>query len=211
MSIREVESQLAAAQLEAVLSTVAEAVLLYDETTGCRWANPAAIALLGVDPRGKAQDDLARELALRRPGGVPFRPEEVPIRRAMTGERVDETPLEMDQPSTGKSVRVSLRAAPVLAPDGSSQGAVVTMTGMGAEASATAGRAAQLRDLIHDLRSPLAAIVGHAQVAERFTEKTELVRKSAQMIVSSARRMNQLLQDLSERLLPPTTGDDSPL
>ncbi len=53
-----------------------------------------------------------------------------------------------------------------------------------------------IRTVSHDLRNPLAIIMGHAQMIERYAEKADLVRKSAEAVSTSARRMNAMIQDL---------------
>jgi signal transduction histidine kinase len=53
-----------------------------------------------------------------------------------------------------------------------------------------------IRAVSHDLRNPLAVVLGQAQIALRYAEKVDLVRKSAEAIDTSARRMNVMIQDL---------------
>ncbi|MBI2955288.1 MAG: HAMP domain-containing histidine kinase [Chloroflexi bacterium] len=50
----------------------------------------------------------------------------------------------------------------------------------------------------HDLRTPLAIVLGQAQLAERAltTDKKDVARRSLDAIVSSARRMNTMIEDL---------------
>lgn len=59
-----------------------------------------------------------------------------------------------------------------------------------------------LRAVSHDLRSPLTAIVGNAQMVQRVLEKAGLNQgaagKAAQSIVTNSHRMNGMLTDLSE-------------
>ncbi|HEX2923241.1 MAG TPA: ATP-binding protein, partial [Chloroflexota bacterium] len=56
-----------------------------------------------------------------------------------------------------------------------------------------------LRAVSHDLRSPLTAIQGQAQLMQRFlgmSDKVERSRQSAEAIYSSAKRLNAMIQDL---------------
>jgi signal transduction histidine kinase len=56
-----------------------------------------------------------------------------------------------------------------------------------------------LRAVSHDLRSPLTAIQGQAQLLQRFlgvNDKVERSRQSAEAIFSSAKRLNVMIQDL---------------
>lgn len=53
-----------------------------------------------------------------------------------------------------------------------------------------------VRTISHDLRSPLAAIHGQAQILMKRAGSSEAVRHGAAAILTSANRMNALLQDL---------------
>ncbi len=57
-----------------------------------------------------------------------------------------------------------------------------------------------VRTISHDLRTPLTAIQGHAQVLQRFLEKAGVIdaraQRSAEAIATGSRRMNAMIQDL---------------
>jgi two-component system phosphate regulon sensor histidine kinase PhoR len=53
-----------------------------------------------------------------------------------------------------------------------------------------------VRTISHDLRTPLTAILGQAQLLVKRAEQPDLVRQGAGAIVTSANRMNVLIQDL---------------
>ena len=55
-----------------------------------------------------------------------------------------------------------------------------------------------IHTISHDLRNPLAAIHGNAQLLERFCTNDARVRKSAEAIITSARRMDSMIRDLVE-------------
>lgn len=48
----------------------------------------------------------------------------------------------------------------------------------------------------HDLRAPLTVVLAQAQVLQRLPTRVDLVKRSASVIVNSARRMNSMIQDL---------------
>jgi PAS domain S-box-containing protein len=48
----------------------------------------------------------------------------------------------------------------------------------------------------HDLRNPLTGILGHAQLMQRYPEKTDLIDKCASIIEASARQMSRMIMDL---------------
>jgi PAS domain S-box-containing protein len=48
----------------------------------------------------------------------------------------------------------------------------------------------------HDLRTPLTAVQGYAQMIQRASERPEAVRRSAEAIFTATQRMNRMIQDL---------------
>ena len=62
--------------------------------------------------------------------------------------------------------------------------------------------AAQIEEFIsivsHDLRTPLTVIHGQAQMVQRFAERPDAVRRSADAIYTSVKRMNRMISDLAE-------------
>ena len=57
-----------------------------------------------------------------------------------------------------------------------------------------------IRTISHDLRNPLTAIAGHAQLLRYLLSQKEMQREadSAQAIITSTKRMNSMIQDLVE-------------
>jgi signal transduction histidine kinase len=53
-----------------------------------------------------------------------------------------------------------------------------------------------IRTISHDLRTPLAVLLGQAQLMQRYLDKADLVRKGTEVIVTSCHRMNAMIQDL---------------
>ncbi|MCL5957740.1 MAG: PAS domain S-box protein [Chloroflexi bacterium] len=53
-----------------------------------------------------------------------------------------------------------------------------------------------IHTISHDLRNPLAIVLGQAQLIRRCADKVELVSKSADSILVSAERMNAMIKDL---------------
>ena len=53
-----------------------------------------------------------------------------------------------------------------------------------------------IRAITHDLRNPLTGVLGGAQMVQRVTDRPELVRRSAQSIEASAKRMREMLSAL---------------
>lgn len=77
-----------AAELDAVITAMAEAVNLYGTDGLIHRANPASQATFGFDPTGIKRHDLAQRLSLRHPDGSLVAYEDLPSSRSLRGERV---------------------------------------------------------------------------------------------------------------------------
>lgn len=53
-----------------------------------------------------------------------------------------------------------------------------------------------LRDLMHDLKTPLTSILGYARSIEKFSANEAVCRESAQTIVQEAGRLNRLIESM---------------
>lgn len=87
-----------AEEMSAVISAMAEAVILFDARGQAIRANPAALALYGIDPVGISQEELAALLGIRGPDGGPIQPEDLPVHRALLGQAIISERLLMTGP-----------------------------------------------------------------------------------------------------------------
>ena len=80
----------------------------------------------------------------------------------------------------------------------------LTVAGLQARelAEQSRSRTTQMEEFVsvvsHDLRTPLTVIQGQAQMVQRFAERPEAVRRSAEAIYASVKRMNGMISDLVE-------------
>ncbi len=194
------ENQSQLAQLEATIASARNGFMIFDPSGYLVRANARAMEILALTrrvlrlPIGAAWEALHPETA----DGEPIPADGMPIWRALRGERVEE-PLLVFHPRPGRTVWVSGGAAPIRTPEGAILGAVVTF----ADVSALHGLQEQREDLLravsHDLRGPLTVIQAAAELLLRSLAKAGLSgreRKNAEAIVSGARRMNAMIQDL---------------
>ncbi|MCL6432110.1 MAG: PAS domain S-box protein, partial [Anaerolineae bacterium] len=194
------EVQRRAAELDATIDSVADGLLVYNAAGELIRMNRAAQGILGVSPKrglvGIAAG--AQMYGLTRPDGQPVPVEDIPLVRALRGETVRSEVLVLHPPD-GRTLWVSSSAAPVCDPDGRLIGAVATFTDITAMRQLQEQREDLLRAVSHDLRNPLAAIQGQAELLLRALEKVGVTgreRQSAEAILKSAQRMNTMIQDL---------------
>ncbi len=174
--------------------------MIFDRSGNILRANARAMQLLGITPefvKLPVREGWSR-LGAETPEGKPLSPEEIPIWQALRGQRVQGITLVF-HPRPGQEVWASGSAAPIRTPDGQILGAVVTF----ADVTPQHRMQEQLRDLLravsHDLRNPLAAIQGQAELLLRALDRAGLTgreRSSAEAVLTGAKRMNAMIQDL---------------
>jgi PAS domain S-box-containing protein len=106
------EAQQRAEELDAVFAALGDAVVVYDAGGVALKANPAAASTFGLDLVGADWADLARSLAVRHPDGRPVPVGELPVNRALRGERVTEVSLVLKN-ALGQELTLLASAAPL--------------------------------------------------------------------------------------------------
>ncbi|RPI32446.1 MAG: PAS domain S-box protein [Chloroflexota bacterium] len=99
---REVRRQ--AEELDAVFTSMADALIIYDTEGNPLLANPAALSTFGIDLAGKNHIDLAKELEICYPDGNRIPHDMLPIRRALKGETVQGENVAFSNTSGKRSV-----------------------------------------------------------------------------------------------------------
>ncbi|MBI2954929.1 MAG: response regulator [Chloroflexi bacterium] len=119
-----------ASELEAVISAIAEAVVVYGPAGGIIHINPAAADLLDYSSASRKEtifEQLAR-LPLETRDGERFQIEDSPTSRALRGETVRGV-VAIIRPGPGsKPLWVSMSAAPIRSPKGNTGGGVTIFT-----------------------------------------------------------------------------------
>jgi signal transduction histidine kinase len=198
------ELQREVGRLTSTLIAIPDALILCNREGQLVRINEAARRLLRVAPDS---DRVACEPLLALPAETPER-EPVSLaasllRPALRGEIVRGHTLRLSAP-TGETVWVMASSAPIREPDGTLFGVVMLWSDVTAVHELQALRVLQeqredlLRAVSHDLRNPLTAVLGPAQLLERRLAKAglERERESAQTIIAAAQRMDTMIQDL---------------
>ncbi len=186
-----------AAELDAIVGSIADGIIIYDQNGEIARMNTALEEMLSFSAEDLSQP-LPERMSKSRvdtPEGKPFLVENMLIRPAIRGETVKGAVVALHKPG-GSAVWVSSSAAPIRASDGSVLGVVASFADITPLHELEELREDLIRTVSHDLRNPLASITGQAQLIQRLAEKTDLVRASAGQLLTSARRMNAMIQDL---------------
>lgn len=188
-----------AAELDATIASIADGIIIYGPKGEILQMNPVAERFFGFTPAERKRS-LQERMALMHaetPEGKPFPVQEHPVYRAMRGEVVRGVVIVAHR--EGEEVWLSVSGAPICTPDGRLLGAVSITTDITALHELQESREDLIRTVSHDLRNPLTIITARSQLLMRMLEKAGLVGaeyKNAETIVTSARRMNAMIQDL---------------
>ncbi len=172
---RRAEAEARAAELEAVLESIAEGVLVTDASGRLRLINRVGAAIWHVPPN--VVDPLPSQSSAYDvrylDSGEPIPPDHTPVVRALRGETVTGLQILQRVPDTGLDVAIVVSISPIRGADGVIIGAVgvfrdVTRERERNEADARAHRQRALGELAHgmahDLNNTLALILGHADL-----------------------------------------------
>lgn len=194
-------------QFDALLSAVADFVYLFDREGRFRYVNRALLDLWGL-PLAAAVGKNFHDLAY--PAELADRLQRQIAEVVATGRKVvDETPYT--SPVTGVVAHYEYIFTPIFADDGVAVEAVAGTTreisarkraeaGL-ARASAEAQKMVRLKDeflatLSHELRTPMSAIMGWAQVLERRCADDPFTCRATEAITRNARAQARLIEDI---------------
>ncbi len=180
------------AQLSALLVTLPDAIAVVDPSGRPVLLNDAAREIVGVEQPGQSP---AKRPDLRRLDGTLLPFDEWPVNRVLRGEQVREQELIWISTNQGPRHLV-FNCNALRGTDGKVELAIITCWDITELRRAEQAREDYLHITSHDLRGPLQIILGRAQLIRREPRRATIVRESAEAIVTSARRMTVMIQDL---------------
>jgi len=194
-----------AAQLEAIIGGMLDGVVLLDSCGRVREANAAGRALLNLTPdrHEPLLDEALAALHPRYPDGRLFQATDL-LASALAGCAIpaEEFLLSESAGATGADTRyISLSAAPVRDTQGRVSGAVILLRDITAQKHADREKDAFLSLIAHEVKSPLTAIKGFAQLATRAAKhgaSGEHITRHLQVVDQQSERLGRLVGDLSD-------------
>ncbi len=189
-----------AAELDAIIASIASGLIVNAPDGRITTANPAAEVLLGTSPEAWGLPLLERwqDRQLFLPDGREMALEEFPPLRALRGDIIRDQVLRIHIPDRPDNW-LSLSAAPIRTPDGQLRGAVTIFADVTQLHQLQEQREDFIRTVSHDLRAPMTIIYGHAELLdELLTEHphSELEIDCVKAISRGIQRMNVMIQDL---------------
>ena len=187
-----------AARLGALLTSMREGVVVLDAAGNVLLRNQAAVET-GVVEERVGNIHHCRQMRLLRVDGTPVPFAEWPLSRVLRGEPISEEEYILEG-SDGSRRYVVFGGGAIHGEAGEVSMAVVTCRDVSSLRQLEAAREAYIHAISHDLRNPLTAVLGHAQLLGHVLRQKALVdaAKSAEAIERSARRMAAMLGDLVE-------------
>jgi PAS domain S-box-containing protein len=175
-------------ELEAVLGALPVGLAIVDVAGHVIRVNDLAREMLGASP-----EDVSR-FRVSLPDGRAVPERDQPLDRALRGETVRGEVLRVERPSGAAPTWLAANAAPIRGPGGDLRGAVVALLDVTELHELQEERETLMQTVSHDLRTPLHAIVGHAEILRRRGD--DEARRRAETILASAGRMTRLIGDL---------------
>jgi two-component system, NtrC family, sensor histidine kinase KinB len=171
-------------ELHAILDNLGEGVVVLDRDAQLILRNSASRAIMGVDD-GELQGLIERARHIRNP-----LLESILAGRSFSNER-----LAWRRPD-GSERQLLVGGSSIRDDDGRMEMSIQVMSDVTEQVQAERLREEFVATISHDLRAPLAAIQGSAQLIQRIPDRVDHVRERAGVINENAKRMNAMIQDL---------------
>lgn len=189
--------------LRQILDGIPEGILIAGPDQRFILCNAAGAEILGSDVTNEdSLGAIVGSFLPREIDGSPIAPENTPIARALLhGETVRGERILIRKPDTLQDVPILISSAQLRGADGTVAGAVATFQDITEISQVEQQKDDFVATVSHDLRSPITAIRGHAQMLQRVARRLEgpegpRLLEGLSRIEGSTRQMVQILDDL---------------
>ncbi len=205
------------ARLDSILSSMSDALWVYDSLGDVIDVNRAALTMFGIGSRREAVIAGSRDgLDLRYSDARPIPSEEHPLTRALQGETIPDLIAVGRHTITDRNLDLSIAAAPIRS-GGEVSGAVIVMRDITALLELDRKKDEFLSVASHELRTPLTTIKGYTQLLRHAHDSLESKERDGYLdsVLSEIERMMGLISELLDvsridtkrlQIQPNTTG-----
>lgn len=194
-------AQQRAAELEAALANIADAVFVCDPQGRITLISRAGLEIIGAERPAELLTlaDYVAAARVRHPDGQPVPPERLPISRALRGEVVRGVEEIVYDARAQRDRYVLASAAPVRDQEGRSLGAVEVQSDITHIREFDLLRDEFITVAAHEIKTPVTAIKGFAQALARTPDACQpRYHKALETIVQQSDRLDALLRDFLE-------------
>jgi signal transduction histidine kinase len=199
------------ALLGLVLDSLAEAVLVVDANSQILLSNQSARQMLAIDLSETPAERWIELLSVRHPDGTPFSVAELPILRAVRGERVDDLEMLLRSPDNGSELQLSATARPLVGLDGRIWGGVAVLRDVSIQrrheaqlilSDRMASVGALAAGVTHEINNPLAAVMANVELAISDAQSLPASRTTVRLVEEltdaqeAANRVREIVRDL---------------
>jgi two-component system, OmpR family, phosphate regulon sensor histidine kinase PhoR len=187
-----------AAEIEATVSAMTDAVIVCDADGRIQLANRAALETFGVESISELQrlPQVHERVHPRHTSGEPVAPEERPLEIALAGE-THQMDITLFHHTQGRDVHRRVNAAPVRDSGGQIIGAVSVETDITSLIEVDRLKDEFFSMAAHELRTPLTAIKGYTQILDKLMDRrAEVAERALRTIREQSDRMERLINEL---------------
>jgi PAS domain S-box-containing protein len=181
--------------MQALLASLTDGVTVIDSSGRVTLHNEAAVRITGTSHELALGALDYSGTALLRPDSTPVSPEEMPGVRLLRGERLVGQEYILVR-ADGARCRLAASGGVVRDESGEVALAILVFRDVTELRELEQQREDYVHTISHDLRAPLTVVLGQARMAMRAAGSASAVNKAAEAIVTSAHRMNSMIQDL---------------
>lgn len=185
------------AELQAIIESMVDAVIVTDAWGDITLANKAALALFGESSFEGRQVDCAYRN--RHPQGLDGQPlplDTLPLRRALRGERVEDTDLVLTLPLRDQQLVVRMNAAPIRDEAGRVIAAVSVARDITQAIELERLQGDFVKMAAHELKTPLTVMKSFAQLARRPDTPLPALRRMLEGVCRGVDRMDRVVRTL---------------
>lgn len=196
----EEEHERIVAELNATITSIADALVVYNTAEDIVRTNPAADYILGFTPQ--TPDEILNKHWIiqhaETPEGQAILPDDLPHNKALLGDEVRGVMI-MYHRTPSETLWLCISAGPIRMPDGKIVGAVATFTDITPMHEMQEQRDIFMHTVSHDLRLPITTVHGYAQLMRDYLTQQHLdgeLLSGMDIILRNVRRLNTMIQDL---------------
>lgn len=185
------------AELQAIIESMVEAVVVVDAEGNVTLANRAALALFGHSSyEGHRLDTAFQEQAPQRLDGQQLTFETLPLSRALKGEQVNDTELIITMTPLSRRRVLRVNAAPIRDESGHVVAAVSVARDITQAIELEHLQGEFVKMAAHELKTPLAVMKSFAQLACRTAHPPPALRRQLDGISRGVDRMDRVVRTL---------------